>query len=142
LRTYEALYIVRPDLKDDEIQTVADEVIKMVTDNGGAIVRSEIWGKRKLAYEVKHFNEGVYVLLRFESEPTFPKQLESYFRLSEAVIRYLVTYFDEHTLKLEEEQQQKKEAEIRSGPGPRRAPVRAESDARPPRVEVRDNDEK
>jgi small subunit ribosomal protein S6 len=62
LRTYEALYIIRPDRPDDEVQTVAKQVESLVTNNGGAIVRSEIWGKRRLAYEVNHFTEGSYVL--------------------------------------------------------------------------------
>ena len=118
MRTYEALYIVKPDLKDDEIQTVAKEVESLVTANGGAIVRSEIWGKRKLAYEVKHCTEGVYILLRFEAGAEFPKRLEQYFRLSEAVIRNLIVYFDSKTLRLEEEQKQRIEAEVRAG-GPR-----------------------
>jgi small subunit ribosomal protein S6 len=115
LRTYEALYIVKPDLTDDEIQTVAKEVDKLVTDNGGAIVRSEIWGKRKLAYKVKHCTEGCYVLLRFQAEADFVARLEGYFRLSDHIIRFLVVYFDERTLRLEEEQIRRNEADIRSG---------------------------
>jgi small subunit ribosomal protein S6 len=115
LRTYEALYIVKPDLQDDEIQTVAKEVESLVTENGGAIVRSEIWGKRKLAYEVKHCTEGVYILMRFEADTEFPKRLEHYFRLSEAVIRSLVVHFDAKTMRLEEEQKLRIEAEVRAG---------------------------
>lgn len=114
MRTYEALYIVKPDLKDDEIQTIAKEVETLVTTNGGTIVRSETWGKRKLAYEVKKQTEGVYVLLRFESNPDFVGRLENHFRLSENVIRDLVVYFDPQTLRLEEEQKQRVEAEIRN----------------------------
>jgi small subunit ribosomal protein S6 len=105
LRTYEALYIIRPDLTDEENQAVAQEVEDLITSNGGVIVRSEVWGKKRLAYEVKHFNEGVYVLLRFQAEAEFPKVLEQYFRISEKVIRNLVVYFDEQMLRLEAEQE-------------------------------------
>lgn len=115
MRTYEALYIVRPDLGDDEIQTIADEVSGLVTSNNGAVVRSEIMGKRKLAYEVKKQTEGVYVLLRFESEPSGIEPLKNYFRLSDNVIRELVVHFDERELRLEAEQQRRKEAELQSG---------------------------
>ncbi|MCP4640482.1 MAG: 30S ribosomal protein S6 [bacterium] len=114
MRTYEALYIVKPDFGDDEIQTIVKETESLVTDNGGSIVRSETWGKRKLAYKVKHCTEGVYVLLRFEAEPTFIVRLEGYFRLSESIIRDLVVYFDEKTLRLEEEQKKRTESEIRA----------------------------
>jgi small subunit ribosomal protein S6 len=114
LRTYEALYVVRPDGKDEDIQTIADEVTKLVTDNGGAIVRSEIWGKRKLAYEVKKFTEGVYVLLRFEADQSLIPKLETYYRLSEAVIRFLIVHFDEQALRLEELQERRKEAQVQA----------------------------
>jgi len=117
LKTYEALYIARPDVPDDGIQTIAKEVENMVTANGGAIVRSEIWGKRRLAYEVQKCTEGNYVLLRFESPASFVARLENHFRLTDAIIRYLVVHFDEKTLRLEALQKQRKEAEIRNSAG-------------------------
>ena len=115
MRTYEALYIVSPELDDDAIQTIAKETEALVVKNEGAIVRSEIWGKRKLAYTVKKFTEGAYILLRFQATPEFIRRLETYFKLSEQIIRYLVVYLDEHTLKLEALQQKRKEDEMRSG---------------------------
>lgn len=131
MRTYEALYIIRPDVAEDEIQTIAKEVETLLTDNGGTIVRSEIWGKRKLAYSVKHFTDGVYVLMRFEANAEFIKRLEQHYRLSEAVIRFLITYFDEQTLRLETEQQRRVKAEIeRSAASPRRDDDREKVGAR------------
>jgi len=115
VRTYEALYIVHPEVKDDEIQTIAKNVETLVTDNGGAIVRSEIQGRRKLAYEVKRCTEGCYVLLRFQSGPGFITRLETYFRLAENIIRSLVVHFDEHTLRLEVEQEKRRQAELQAG---------------------------
>jgi len=115
LRTYEALYIVRPDVRDDDVQTIAKEVETLLTENGGAIVRSEIWGKRKLAYEVQKCSEGYYILLRFEASPSFVARLENHFRLTDAIIRYLVVHFDERMLRLEASQKKRREAEIRAG---------------------------
>lgn len=115
MRTYEALYIVTPELDDDAIQTIAKETESLVEKNEGAIVRSEVWGKRKLAYTVKKHTEGAYILLRFQASPEFVRRLEGYFKLSEQIIRYLVVYLDEHTLKLEALQQKRKEDEFRSG---------------------------
>lgn len=120
LRTYEALYIVNPELDDDAIQAVANAVEKLVTDNGGAIVRSEIWGRRRLAYPVKKFSEGCYILLRFQSEPTFIVRLENHIRLTDPIIRYLVSHFDEQMLRLEEEQNRRREEDLRAAPGGRR----------------------
>ena len=120
MRTYEALYVVRPDLADDEIQTIAKEVESLITANGGAIVRSEIWGKRRLAYEVHKFTEGCYILVRLEALPAFVTRLENHFRLTDAIIRYLVVHFDERMLRLEISQKERKEAEIHAGPPVRR----------------------
>src|SRR5690606_32421480 len=84
----------------------------LVTGVGGEIVRSEIWGRRKMAYEVKRFSEGNYILLRFTAPPDFVAKLESTFKLNESIIRYLVVHFDEHTLRLEEEQQKRRKEEL------------------------------
>lgn len=145
MRTYEALYIVKPDKSDDEIQTISKDVESLVTANGGTIVRSEIWGKRKLAYEVKKQTEGVYVLLRFESKAEFVGRLENHFRLSEDVIRDLVVYFDPQTLRLEDEQKQRVEAEIRNSAANRDRDRDDDDDddddRRPPRGRRRDRDD-
>lgn len=119
MRTYEALYIIRPDLEDDAVQTVAQGVEKLITGDGGAIVRSEIWGKRRLAYEVKKFSEGVYVLVRFESQQKLVDILERHFRLNDDIIRFLVVHLDKKTLRLETEQQRrsKAQAEARAAAG-------------------------
>ena len=110
MRTYEALCIIQHETSEDDVQTITAEVETLITDNGGVIVRSEIWGKRRLAYKVKDQNEGIYVLVRFESDPGFNLKLESHFRLSESIVRYLVVLFDEKTLRLEAEQQRRNEA--------------------------------
>lgn len=140
VRTYEALYIVRPDLKDDEIQTVAKEVEDLITKNGGAIVRSEIWGKRKLAYKVDKYTEGFYVLLRFQAPTGAITRLKNFFKLSEIVFRDLIVYFDEHTLRLEEEQANRKRAEVAAGEG-RRDRSDDDSDDEPPRRRRRRDDD-
>ena len=99
MRTYEALYIIAPNLDDDAIQAVVAGVENLITSNGGTIVRSEVWGRRKLAYEIKKHSEGVYVLLRFTASPEFVKKLDNHFKLAETVIRSMVLYLDERTLR-------------------------------------------
>lgn len=157
MRTYEALYIVMPDLEDDGIQTVDKAVQSLITENGGSIVRSEIWGKRKLAYTVKKQTEGTYMLVRFEADPDFIVKLEQYFRLSEAIFRYQVVHFDEHTLRIEAEQQRRREEDMRNlaaspsrrddddDDGPRRPRRRDDDDDRdddrPRRPRRRDDDD-
>lgn len=113
MRTYEALYIISPELDDSAIQTVVADVEKFITSSNGTIVRSDVWGKRKLAYTIRKHTEGVYVVLRFLASPDSIKRLEQQLKLTEAVIRYMVLYLDEKTLKLEQEQARRYEEELR-----------------------------
>lgn len=113
MRTYEALYIISPELDDSAIQTVVADVEKFITSSDGTIVRSDVWGKRKLAYTIRKHTEGVYVVLRFLANPDSIKRLEQQLKLTEAVIRYMVLYLDEKTLKLEQEQARRYEEELR-----------------------------
>lgn len=110
LRTYEALFIVSPEVEDDDIQAIARETESLIVKNGGAIVRSEVWGRRKLAYKIKKFTEGIYILIRFQAFPNFIARLEHYFRLSEHIIRHLIVHYDEKMLKLEAEQERRRKA--------------------------------
>ena len=114
MRTYEALFIVQPEAADELVQTITSGAEKLITDDGGVIVRSEIWGKRRMAYEVNKFNEGIYILIRYESDPTIVKKMEDTFRLNEDVIRFLTTLFDEKTLRLETEQARRNAAALES----------------------------
>ena len=113
MRTYEALYIISPELDDNAIQTVIADVEKFITTSGGTIVRSEVLGKRKLAYTIKKHTDGVYVVLRFIANPDSIKRLEQQLKLTESIIRYMVLYLDDKTLKLEEQQQQQYEEDLR-----------------------------
>jgi len=114
VRTYETLYILRPELQDEEAEAIAQNIESQITADGGSIVHSEIWGKRRLAYEVQKCSEGYYILVRFTATPEFVERLENHFRLTDAVIRYLLLHFDEHTLRLEARQKKRKEAELQS----------------------------
>ncbi|MCK5863473.1 MAG: 30S ribosomal protein S6 [Candidatus Hydrogenedentes bacterium] len=114
MRTYEALYIVSPELDDSAIQTVVTDVEGLISSNSGTIVRSDVWGKRKLAYTIKKHVEGVYIVLRFEANPDYIKRFEQQLRLMDPVIRYMVLYLDEQTLRLEAEQQCQYEEALRA----------------------------
>lgn len=141
MRTYEALYIASPNVEDGDIQTLSQEVQDLVTQNGGTIVRSEIWGKRKLAYLVKKYSEGNYILLRFQANPEFIQKLELWFKLHETVIRYLVTYLDEHELRAEEEQARRKEEDLRKSAAGGRDDDDDDDEIIPARLQKNDRDD-
>ena len=90
MRDYEVLYIVRADLDDDKVQDVIKRVNTLIERAGGAAERTNLWGKRKLAYEVKHQKEGAYVLQDFRIDPQRIPELEAALKITEEVLRHLV----------------------------------------------------
>ena len=94
-RDYELVLIINPEIADEALEATLDSVSKFVTESGGAISDVERWGTRKLAYPLKHFMEGNYVLARFKMNPASGKQLEANLRISEDVLRHLLIRLDE-----------------------------------------------
>lgn len=89
-KSYEAFYIVRPDLTDSEVQKIADKFKVIVTDNGGTVASAGKWDKRKLAYEIAGLKEGNYILMNFTAAPTVPAELNRLMRISDDVIRHMI----------------------------------------------------
>ena len=87
---YELVLIISPEVVDKGLDTTIDRVTQFITEKGGSISDIEQWGKRRLAYPIKHFVEGSYVLTRFKLKPTLSKELEANLRISEEVIRHLL----------------------------------------------------
>jgi small subunit ribosomal protein S6 len=90
LREYEVLYIVRPDLDDDKVQDAVKRVNTLIDRSGGSSDQTNLWGKRKLAYEVKHQKEGIYVLQDFKIAPDRVPELEAALKITEEVLRHLI----------------------------------------------------
>lgn len=90
MRDYEILYIVRPDLEEEKVQDAVKRVNTLIQRSGGTAERTSLWGKRRLAYEVKHQKEGFYVLQDFQLEPERIGELESGLKITEQVLRHLV----------------------------------------------------
>jgi small subunit ribosomal protein S6 len=90
LRDYEVLYIVRADLDDEKVQEAVKRVNRLIERAGGSIEATNLWGKRKLAYEVKHQKEGAYVLQDFQLNPDKVPELEASLKITEEVLRHLI----------------------------------------------------
>ena len=90
MRDYEVLYIVKADLEDDKVQDVVKRVNTLIERSGGGAEQTSLWGKRKLAYEVKHQKEGSYVLQDFKITPDRIPELEAALKITEEVLRHLI----------------------------------------------------
>ena len=87
---YETLFVVRPDIEEDDLNKVIGRVEDVVKSSEGTIVESQVWGKKRLAYEVRKYTEGIYVKLNFDAPPAAVKKLKDHFRLNEDVIRDII----------------------------------------------------
>ena len=90
LRDYELVFIISPEAAEEKLEATIDNVSRFITGKGGVISDIERWGKRRLAYPIRHFGEGSYVLTRFKLKPAFGKELEANLEISEEVLRHLL----------------------------------------------------
>jgi len=90
LRDYELVFIISPEVEEETLEATVGSVNQFITGKGGVISDEERWGKRKLAYPIRRFLEGNYVLTRFKMEPIWSKELEANLQISEDVLRHLL----------------------------------------------------
>lgn len=88
MRKYETIYILQPDLSEDEIKVIADKVQDVIASYKGDFQRLEDWGVRKLAYPIRKFARGRYLYLRYNGGREMIAELERRLRLDEKVLRY------------------------------------------------------
>ena len=91
---YVVLYIINPNLAEDETAALVEKFMAMV-EAEGTLTSIEEWGKRKLAYPINDLPEGYYVLMTCECKPELPAELDRVFKITEGVMRSLITAVEE-----------------------------------------------
>lgn len=86
---YETLFVIDPRLSEDDTKALTDRFTSMIAANG-EIEKTDVWGRRRLAYPIEDQNEGYYVLVEFKSAPEFPSELERVFGITEGILRSIV----------------------------------------------------
>jgi small subunit ribosomal protein S6 len=117
MRTYEELFIAKPDVPDEEVDALIEQMKGTVTNAGGTVDKVEKWGKRKLAYKVDRYREGAYVLFQFSAEANAVKEFERRLRVSDLVIKFLTVRIDQ-TLKRLEKRKKEREKRAHRKPAP------------------------
>jgi small subunit ribosomal protein S6 len=87
---YELVLIISPDVTDEEMPDFITKLSELITKVGGTVDEVSQWGRRQLAYPIKRFAEGNYVLSKLKLKPTSTKELEANFRLSAKILRHLL----------------------------------------------------
>ena len=120
MRSYEILFIIRPDVPEEEIDGLVEPLKGVVAVGGGAVDKIDKWGKRKLAYRVQKYREGYYVLLQFSTEKAAEtvKELERRLRVSDTVIKFLTVRIDPELKRMEKLKQRREKRAQRKPPAP------------------------
>ena len=87
---YELMYIINPNLSEEETAAVVEK-FKALVEQNGTLEEMEEMGKRKLAYEINYISEGYYVLVKFTSGPDFPAELDRVLGITDGILRSLIT---------------------------------------------------
>ncbi len=87
MRRYEMMVILDPDVEERTVAPSLEKYLSVVTQNGGTVDNVDIWGRRRLAYEINKKSEGVYAVVDFSATPDTAKELDRQLRLNEAVLR-------------------------------------------------------
>jgi small subunit ribosomal protein S6 len=101
MRIYEELFIIKPEVPEEEIDAFIEQMKGHITHAGGTVDKVEKWGKRRLAYKVEKHREGSYVLLQFTAGAEAVKEVERRLRVAEQVIKFLTVRIDETLKRLE-----------------------------------------
>jgi small subunit ribosomal protein S6 len=128
LRDYEILYIVRPELDEEQVQAAVATVNKLIENLAGTVQKTDVWGRRRLAYEVRHLREGQYVLTDFQVDPARVPEMESTLKISDTVFRHLITRKPEVT--------ERKPKKVKEAPAPPPPPAPAPTPAPAPQPEL------
>lgn len=95
MRLYETSFLIAPTLPEEETEQLIEKMAGIITEKKGKMINVDKWGKRRLAYPIKKFEDAVYVFFLYKGDVDIPKELERNFKQTETIIRYL-------TIKVEE----------------------------------------
>ena len=94
MRKYETVYVLRPDLDEAAVEAANQSVARAISENGGEIEKTDVWGIRKLAYEIQDYTEGNYVVVTYQAESSIPA-VDYVYKVSDSIIRSIVVRIDE-----------------------------------------------
>lgn len=94
MRQYETGFVLSPTLSEEETAQLIQQMAAIVAQKKGRMVKQDVWGKRRLAYTIKKFNEGTYVFFTYEGPGDISAEMERRFKQTDAVIRFLTVKKD------------------------------------------------
>ncbi len=95
MRTYEVVHIAAPNTSDDDLNKLNSQIEQVVTDLGGTVTKTDVWGRRKLAYPIEKYDEGIYTVFYIDGTGKEIAEVERRLRVTDLVIRFMTVRTDE-----------------------------------------------
>lgn len=95
MRTYEVVHIAAPNTSDDDLGKLNTQLEQVVADLGGTVTKTDVWGRRKLAYPIEKYDEGLYTVLYIDGTGKEIAEVERRLRVTDLVIRFMTVRTDE-----------------------------------------------
>lgn len=115
MNTYESIFILKPTLNDEDVQKAIGK-LEGIVKQGGELIATENWGKKRLAYEVMKEKKGIYVLLRFRGKGDLITELERNYRFDDNVIKFLTVKLDKKGVELLKKREMESQASQKESP--------------------------
>ncbi|MEO9322322.1 30S ribosomal protein S6 [Nocardioides sp. C4-1] len=96
MRAYEVMVILDPSLEERTVQPSLDKYLNVIRNDGGTVDNVEVWGRRRLAYEIKKNAEGIYAVINLQAEPATVKEFDRQLGLNESILRTKVMRPEAH----------------------------------------------
>jgi small subunit ribosomal protein S6 len=96
MRPYEVMVILDPDTDERSVQPTLEQYLTVITKGGGTVDSLDIWGRRRLAYEIQKKSEGIYAIITLQANPVDVKELDRQFSINESIMRTKVIRTDAH----------------------------------------------
>lgn len=126
MRIYEELFIIKPDVPDEEADQFVEALQTHLTSAGATVDKVEKWGKRRLAYRVEKYREGAYVLIQFSGGPEVVKELERRLRVADSVLKFITVRIDETLKRLEKRKKVRDKRAAKRAERPQTSPAPAQ----------------
>jgi small subunit ribosomal protein S6 len=90
IKDYESMIILKPQLNQDEAAQANDAAVSIVTDNGGELIKTDVWGKRQLAYPINKQTEGYYFINYFKADADNIKAIQRLYNINDSILRFII----------------------------------------------------
>lgn len=127
---YELMVIINPEVDERQVPATLDKFLAVITNDGGSIENVDVWGRRRLAYEIQKKTEGIYAVVNFTSTSAAAQELDRQLGLSEQIMRTKVLRAEEAIALVAAEAKRSEEKAARKAAAPARAPRREAAEAK------------